>query len=543
MVMTPIRFEPIKCFISICAGVILCLTVGLRSADAASTGYTVRTESGLVEGTAENSVRVWRGIRYASPPVGQLRWAPPHPMPKFTGVFKATEFGASCPQIKESPTQLSRLTKFSEDCLFLNIWAPGFTLPDDKKYPVLVWIHGGGFIAGSGSEAQFDGTEFAKRGIILVTFNYRLGRLGFFAHPALSAHDPDVPTGNYALMDQIEALRWVKTNIAVFGGDSNNVTLAGESAGAISAVAISTIPSTRGLFHKLIIESAPMVLPFRDVRLDKPGLPSAESIGKDWAESRGVHEYDPEAVTVLRSLPVELISPSSASLDEISAIMVASRPMHDGRILRRNPVAVYADKQQISVPIIVGSNGREDVVWSFEKDRTELVPVVPLTEEDILAQISDRRGREQVTSYYQSLRDGREQMRGDAFAGSSAYFLAGQALSASVWLYRFDTVPSQMRKVVDKAPHGTELFYVFQTLDRFPHEGFNAKKSDEKMARFMSQYWINFIRNGAPGREGGVEWKSFNKIRPEMLHFRQKDIRNALVRESEILEILAPIIH
>jgi len=228
--------------------VALALSLPVAAADA-----VVDAPGGAVRGEAVGKIRVFRGIPFAMPPVGALRWQPPLQMPKWKGTRDATKFGPACvqPASRAQSIYTWDLPATSEDCLSLNIWAP----TDARKAPVFVWIHGGSLTTGVGSDPLYDGAKFAERGIVVVSINYRMGVLGYLAHPALSAESRRNISGNYGLLDQVEALRWVKRNIAAFGGDASNVTIAGESAGALSVMYLMTSPEARGLFAKAIAEA------------------------------------------------------------------------------------------------------------------------------------------------------------------------------------------------------------------------------------------------------------------------------------------------
>ena len=276
--------------------------MGVGSA-AQQTPPLVRVDSGQLQGVVEDGVVSYKGIPFAAPPVGDLRWRPPQPVARWSGVRHATEFGADCMQARFGPPPApgGPLTQApSEDCLFLNVWSPaGATL--GAKLPVMFWIYGGGFVGGSSAMPLTSGAQFAKQGVILVAANYRVGRFGFFAFPALSRERPDELKANYAYMDEIAALRWVKRNIAAFGGDPNNVTIFGFSAGGVSVHSLLTMPKARGLFQKAIVESGgsrDSVLTARPMSKDgvDPNYPvSAETIGIKFARSMGIEATDQAA--------------------------------------------------------------------------------------------------------------------------------------------------------------------------------------------------------------------------------------------------------
>ena len=285
----------------------------MGGAAAPQTPPVVRVDSGELQGVVDDGVVSYKGIPFAAPPVGDLRWRPPQPVAPWNGVRQAAEFGADCMQGRFGPppapgAPAARVP--SEDCLYLNVWRPASAAPG-AKLPVMVWIYGGGFTGGSSSSPNTSGTQFAKQGVVLVAANYRVGRFGFFAFPALSRERPDETKGNYAYMDQIAALQWVKRNIAAFGGDPNNVTIFGFSAGGVSVHSLIASPMARGLFHKAIAESGgsrDSVLTARPMRADgvDPNYPvSAETIGINFARSMGIEGTDQAALAKLRALSAE----------------------------------------------------------------------------------------------------------------------------------------------------------------------------------------------------------------------------------------------
>ena len=330
------------------------------SLPAQQTAPEIKTTSGIVRGVVKEDVASFKGIPYAAPPVGEFRWRPPQPVAPWKDVRDATKDCADCPQRAWPGSTAIQ----SEDCLFLNVWTPA-TATNKSKLPVMVWIHGGGFTGGSGSGPGSAGDAFAKQGVILTTINYRLGRLGHFAHPALSTEHPQEFKGSYAYMDQIAALKWIKENIAAFGGDPNNVTIFGFSAGGVSVHALLTIPVAKGLFHKAIGESSggrDGVLTGRPINKDNADplyTVSAETIGINFARKHKIENSDAAALAKLRSLSVEEIVDGGQETDGQDGPRIYSGPILDGKLVVETAESAYKAGRQPNVPLIIGNCSAE----------------------------------------------------------------------------------------------------------------------------------------------------------------------------------------
>ena len=453
----------------------------------------------------------FKGIPYAGAPVGDYRWRPTQAVNPWAGELDATEYGANCAQAGWGGAPGTITEGSSEDCLYLNLWKPSNT-KSDEKLPVMVWIHGGGFVGGSGSGPGIAGNEFAKQGVILITFNYRLGRLGHFAFPALSSEHPEELKGSYAYMDQIAALQWVQKNVSAFGGDPDNVTIFGFSAGGVSVHSLLTIPSARGLFHKAISHSGggrDGVLTGRPLNEENADIfykVSAETIGINFAHKLGVEGTDAAALAKLRALTIEEIVSGGQETDGEGGPRIYSGPILDGKLVVETAESAYKAGRQAMVPLIIGSSSAE-VGGSFVNNSN--------SKEELFALFGDLKDKAKAAYDPEGSKDFAEviaKFNTDWVWAEPARFVANAfvAKGEPTFLFHFDFVPDPLKERMPYgAGHGSEISYVFSTLNA--RRG-NPEKTptDEKLAKILNVYWANFAKTGDPNGNGLPTWPQYS---------------------------------
>ena len=499
-------------------GLVLLFGVTVTAQESAQNAPKVKTELGVIRGVQKEGVHSFKGIPFAAPPVGEFRWRPPQPVTAWEGELDATKYGANCAQSGWGGEPGTISEGSSENCLYLNVWKPS-NADADAKLPVMVWIHGGGFVGGSGSGPGIAGNEFAKQGVILITINYRLGRLGHFAFPALSAEHPEEHNGSYAYMDQIAALQWVQKNIADFGGNPDNVTIFGFSAGGVSVHSLMTIPDAKGLFHKAISESGggrDGVLTGRPIREENASVfypVSAETIGINFAKKHGIEGTDADALAKLRALPVEEIVDSGQENDGEGGPRIYSGPILDGNLVTETAESAYNAGRQMQIPLIIGSNSAE-IGGSFvnnSKAKEELFSLFGDFKEEAKAayDIDGSKEFEEVITKFNT----------DWVWGEPARFTAKAFVGQEepVFIYHFGFVPEPMRERMKYgAGHGSEVGYVFNNLDaRWGNP--ETTPEDKKVAEIMNAYWVNFAKTGDPNDGGLPQWPVYNPKENEIL--------------------------
>jgi para-nitrobenzyl esterase len=452
----------------------------------------IAIESGALQGVSADGLILYKGVPYAAPPLGLMRWREPQRVNPWTGVRRADAFAPACPQKGVSmPGETPPVT--SEDCLFLNVWTP--RSGDSKHLPVIAWIHGGGYSNGSASMPLYWGDRLAHKGVIVVTIAYRLGPLGFLAHPQLTRESSHHSSGNYGLMDQIAALEWIQRNIAAFGGDPRRVTIAGQSAGSMAVSALMASPRAKGLFQRAIGESGGLFEPLQ--LAPSYSLAGAESEGENYFASLHVASLEQ-----LRKLPVEeLLGGTAGSI---------THPVIEPYLLPQSPYDVFASGRQNDVPLLLGSNAEEgrslvDVTnmkaSSFAGDVERAFGPLPPSLIAAYPHGNDLEAHQARLDLERDLR-----FAWDMWAWARLQAHTGKS---SVYYYLFMQEPPFPDGSVYQgwgASHFAELWYVFDHLDQEPWQW---RAGDRQLAEAMSSYWANFAKSGDPNGRGLPRWRQF----------------------------------
>ena len=492
------------------------------------TGPVVAIDSGKLQGVEATGaggadIEVFRGIPYAAPPIAALRWKAPQPVPTWRGVRPAVDFGANCLQKPMAWLKDASAAPYSEDCLYLNVWRPahakrlahessGLAHGSSGPLPVLVWIYGGAFIGGGTSFSIYGGDAFARQDIVFVSFNYRLGRLGFFAHPALTAEAAG-PLGNYAYLDQIAALEWVKRNIAAFGGDPARVTVMGESAGGISVLDLLVSPLAKGLFQQAIVMSGAgrAAMSNRPLAGKAASEGTAEDVGLAFARSAGIEGTDAQALTRLRALPADRLlnglSPGNLKIDgdikssdPINIGTSVGGPIVDGRIKLSVVDQAIRQGQAAAIPLMIGTTSGDLGVPTGQ------------TKNELFAQFgANAQAARQAfdPDGTRSADEVREEITRDRLLAEPARFVAQEVVKSGkpAWLYRFSYTPDSRRSEWRGVPHGADTAFFFDTVDA--QLGPAATANDTAVAAIANAYVGNFVKSGNPNGAGLPPWHEF----------------------------------
>ncbi|NIA56957.1 carboxylesterase family protein [Massilia sp. TW-1] len=470
----------------------------------------VPTRQGEIEGVSGDGVTSYLGVPYAAAPTGDNRWRPPMPAKSWTGTFHADHFGANCQQRPAGKIFRSWTSEYlvdgpiSEDCLYLNVWAPA--AKRKQRLPVLVWIHGGGFVSGGATVPVYDGSHLATKGMVVVSINYRLGVYGFLSHPDLRKENPANASGNYGLLDQIAALHWVQDNISAFGGDPRRVTIAGQSAGAASVHYLIASPLAKGLFQRAIAQSGSGM-----------GLPTADAAGSDGVGEQLLVRTGASDIASLRQLPVE-------KLDQAAEGLVLS-PNVDGLVL---PDQTYVGRNTNDVPVLTGLTADEGSALSASYGQA--------TPEAFAAGLVKRYGTlaSEFAKWYPSdltAGAGTSAMQLERDRGLAATWLwAKQRMSASrqpIYVYYFKHVEPGPEAQRYGAFHSSEIPYVFGTLDRAADRSFTS--ADRQVSATMGGYWAKWVKTGNPNGAGLPAWPRLRSEAPLVLEIDSQSRANVLL--------------
>ena len=477
----------------------------------------VKVQQGLVQGTVEDGLSVFKGIPFAAPPVGEFRWKAPHPAASWSGVKSTTQFAPAPFQGGNPPSGKS------EDCLYLNIWSPAKS--PKENLPVLVWIYGGGFSFGATSEPVYTGENLAKKGVILVSIAYRVGQMGFLAHPELSAENPQRVSGNYGLLDMIAGLKWVQQNIKAFGGNPAQVTIFGESAGGIAVSMLAASPLAKGLFHGAISQSGGSFGPYRSTTY--PGenmklLSFAEKQGLEFMEKAGA-----KSLADLRNIPADKLPMGFGQ--------PGAWPIIDGYVVPDDQHLLYERKKYNDTPILIGYNSDEGASFAPPKTPKEYVDGTNKR----YGKFADELIKAYPVEETKVPKTARDLARDAAFGWQTWSWarLQAQTGKSKVFYYYFDQhpdYPADSPRHGYGSPHGQDVGFVFGHINPNSQE---KTPSDADVSETIMTYWTNFAKYGDPNGKGVPKWEPFSIQKPGVMHFRQKAQMGA-VPSAEALQVL-----
>jgi para-nitrobenzyl esterase len=479
-----------------------------------SDGLVVTTTSGPVRGSSAAGVDSWKGIRYAAAPVGDLRWRRARRPESHTDVVDAVEFGPVCPQERNPAIALGKDAVMDEDCLFLNVWRPAGADTPSAPLPVMVWLHGGAYVFGCGSQPLYDANDLVAGGdVVVVTLNYRLGALGFADLTSLNTPDDPRFESNAALSDILLALEWVRDNIEAFGGDPATVTVFGESAGAGLVTTLLTMPVADGLFHRAIAESSPATSMYDHAR--------SATVADRFLRAAGVTRDD---LAALDALGIDaIVSGTMAAFTDVPAEnpgTIAFAPVIDGDLVPRHPMDVFRAGESLSVPLLIGTNKDEAALFKWMK--SPLMPITPTDIERMFAAMTAEYpdvtlpARAQITSAYSGMRPkvaGLGVARDIAFRMPTLWLAESHSRHAPVFLYRFDWATRMLRALRVGATHATELPYLWGNLVAGPKDitfKLGGRRTGEALSDRMQRRWVSFARYGDPAVDGPL-WPAFDE--------------------------------
>lgn len=479
---------------------ILSLIMSINSLAAGKTTDIVMLHSGPITGIEADGVKEYLGIPFAAPPVGKLRWAPPREAESWKETRRCVKFGPACPQPLEKKEGV-----YNEDCLYLNVWTPAKNA--SGKLPVMLWIHGGGFNFGSASQPEYYGKNLAEKGVVVVTINYRLGPLGFLVHPLLSKESPNGVSGNYALLDQIAALKWVNKNIAAFGGNPDCVTIFGQSAGSRSVSLLLISPLASGLFHRAITQSGGPIIGSEYLTPAFNGdMANVSKMGRELAAKLGCDKKK-DVLGAMRAIPAEEIIKAADCKTGIFDEALFFAPVFDGWVLPENCQAAFNEGRQNKVPLIVGSVLNEGNNYILNEKNFTLKKYIGF--------LKSRFGDKYASAFQMfpadNIKDAAivlDKLITVAVVAEPARFVARSMAKAGLnsYLYQFRRVPGTQMASKAGAFHGVDLAYVFGNMSI--RDGYN--KTDFELSNKMMDYWVNFAKTGNPNGLGLPEWPVYN---------------------------------